>query len=458
MCARQQSRRCSGIAAVVVGVIVAAFWTGNGGAEQVLGEGRVLEPPTEPAPQLPAVLTLETALDIFHHRGLDLLIAEATVQSAEGDRIIAGAVPNPGLLLAGGKNFRCSGSQDCNVLSAAFGILDNFAISNLVTGKLRLRKEFAAAALEAARRSRDDAQRTLDFQVKQAYFQALLAQALLQNARETLDSWQRTRTLNERKFALGAINEGDLATTQVAELEAEQSLDQAEQTLRAAKVAVAFLLGFRTLVPDFQVAAQELEFALPEPVAQATRDSLLQDALRRRPDLLAQTEQEKRAETGLSLAKRNRLPDFGPSVTYTANGSGESNISPPNVTLGLTFNLPVFYLQRGEVMKAAADLATQRILLDKAKAQVVSDVETAYAQLVSARKLVERMQSALLDRAKKARDITEVQYTKGAATLLDLLNAQRTYTATRAEYAGDLAGYWIGISQLEAAVAKGLRS
>ncbi len=447
-------RPCLHLGVVVAGAIMAMLWGRSGGAASLPTEW---EPPAEPAPELPAVLTLQAALDIFRARGFDLLVAEANVRAAEGDRIIAGAVPNPGLSLAGGKNFDCASSQNCDVLSYGVGIIDNFAISNFVTGKLSLRKDFAAAALAAARRSRDDAQRTLQLQVKQAYFQALLAQALLQNARETRDSWLRARQLNERRFALGAINEGDLSTTQVAELEAEQAVDQAEQNLRAAKVAVAFLLGFRTLVPDFQFAAQEMEFALPEAVAQATRESLLRDALERRPDLLAQVQQERRAEAGLSLAARNRIPDFGPSVSYTANGSGDTNISPPNLTLGITVNLPVFYRQRGEIMKAAADVATQRILVQKAEAQVVADVESAYAQLLGARQLVARMQSTLLERAKKARDVAEIQYTKGAASLLDFLNAQRTYTATRAEYAGDLAGYWIAVAQLEAAAAKGLR-
>jgi len=442
--------------AVVVAATLGIMWGGEARAQAVEDRGQP-QPPAKPAPTLPAVLTLRAALAIFRERGFDLLVADANVRSAEGDFIIAGAVPNPSLSLDGGKNFKCASGQDCSVISYGIGLSDSNALSNLVTGKRGLRKDVFSAALDAARRSRDDAQRTLEFQLKQAYIQALLAQALLRNTQETVESFRRARILNEHRFALGAINEGDLSRTQVAELEAEQAVDQAEQNLRATKVAVAFLLGFRTLVPDFQMEATELEFALPEAVAGATRESLLYDALDRRPDLLAQAEQTKRAEAGLSLAQRNRVPDVSVSATYTANGQGDSNISPPNATLGLSLALPVFYFQRGEITKAAADLAAQRALLEKAKAQVVADVETAYAQLAAARRLVERMQSNLLERAEKARDITQVQYTKGAAALLDLLDAQRTYTATRAEYAQDLAGYWIAVAQLEAAVTTDLR-
>jgi len=115
------------------------------------------------SPELPSPLRLQDALTLFRARGFDLLIAEANVRSAEGDLAIAGAIPNPGLSLAFGKNFNCSSSQDCSVVSYGIGVSDNAAISTLLIGKIGLRREFADAALEAARRSRMDAQRTLEF-------------------------------------------------------------------------------------------------------------------------------------------------------------------------------------------------------------------------------------------------------------------------------------------------------
>jgi cobalt-zinc-cadmium efflux system outer membrane protein len=413
--------------------------------------------PGELAPELPPVLTLPRALEIFRARGFDLLVAEASVLSARGDLAIAKGLPNPALSVAAGKNFDCATSQNCSVISYGASVSDSFLVSNFLTGKRGLRTDFASAALEAARRSREDAQRVLEFQLKQSWYQALLAGAQQQVTRETHDSNLKTRQLNERRFALGALNEADLATVQVAELEAQQALDIATQNARAAKVAVAFLLGFRTLVPDFEIDQKELDFALPGPVAQATREALLEDARQRRPDLRALGQQIQRAGAGLKLARRNRFPDIGLSFTYTANGSGETNISPPNASIGLSFAPPLFYRQGGEISKAEADLATQQVLRQKAEAQVVAEVETAFGQVRTTRALVERMQSSLLERAQKARDLVQVQYEKGAASLLDLLNAQRTYTAIRGEYAQDLATYWIAVSQLEQATARELR-
>jgi len=415
------------------------------------------EPSPDAAPALPEVLTLRRALEIFRERGFDLLVAEANVRSAEGDLVIASSIANPGLSLSVGKNFECAASQNCNTLSYSAGISDNNLLSTFISGKYELHKDVAAEALAAARRSRDDAQRTLEFQLKQAYLSALQAQALVVIAAETRDSNLHTSRLTERRFALGAINEGDLARIQVAELESEQALSQAEQNLRTAKVALAFLLGFRTLVPDIRMDGSELDYAVPPPLAQATRESMLREGLDHRPDLRTLLEQEKRAQAALDLARRNRIPDIGLSATYSANGSGNTNVSPPNLSLGISLNLPVFYQDRGEIQKAEADRATQRILREKAEATVVSDVETAWAQVLGARQLVERMQDRLLKLAEEARDISQVQYEKGAASLLDFLDAQRTYTATRAEFAQDLAGYWTAVAQLEQAIALDLR-
>lgn len=411
----------------------------------------------ELAPQLPAVLTLKSALQIFDRHGFDLLVAEASVRSAEGDVVIAGAIANPGLSIGAGKSFLCASSQDCSVISYSVGLDDSNAISTLVSGKYRLRKSLAEAALDAARQSRNDARRTLTFTVKQAYYAVLLAEEQREVARETLDSYLETRHLNERRFALGAISETELAKIEVAEQEAEQSLDGAEQGLRQAKVALAFLLGVRHLVPDYQVDRGELKFELPAALVAAKREDLANQALAARPDLRAMIAQERRAGTGLGLAKRSRIPDIGLSVSYSADGSGNSNVSPPSIFVGLSFSLPVFYLQRGEILKAQADLATQQALRNKAEATVISDVENAWTQIETTRRQVGRMQDTLLARAQTARDLVRVQYEKGAASLLDLLDAQRTYTATRLEYAQDLTSYWTAVAALEQATATPLR-
>ncbi|HXU60232.1 MAG TPA: TolC family protein, partial [Polyangia bacterium] len=87
------------------------------------------------------------------------------------------------------------------------------------------------------------------------------------------------------------------------------------------------------------------------------------------------------------------------------------------------------------------------------RAQVVADVENAFAGYQTAQRQVQRMEGRLLDRAQRARDLVQLQYQKGAASLLEYLDAQRTYVTTKGEYIQDLTAYWNAIFQIEAATA-----
>jgi cobalt-zinc-cadmium efflux system outer membrane protein len=67
------------------------------------------------------------------------------------------------------------------------------------------------------------------------------------------------------------------------------------------------------------------------------------------------------------------------------------------------------------------------------------------------------MESRLLERARRARDLVRIQYEKGAASLLELLEAERSLIATQTEYLQDLSDYWNAVFQIEAAVGEELR-
>src|SRR5262249_40663579 len=127
-------------------------------------------------------------------------------------------------------------------------------------------------------------------------------------------------------------------------------------------------------------------------------------------DLRAAGFQRERALASISLAKRLRFPDFSLNVQYSQQaGTDASAAQPPTVTFGVISSFPLFYLQQGEIRKAEADFRTQDLQRTKIEAQLTSDVEAAFNAWVSSRKLVERMESRLLDRAKRARELVQLQ-------------------------------------------------
>jgi cobalt-zinc-cadmium efflux system outer membrane protein len=407
-----------------------------------------------PEPAIPSPLSLGQALTIFRTHGLDLLIAEANAEQAAGDAVAAGAVPNPS---ATGGYYRSFFSDDTFSSHNGWfvGVGDSNAIADALSGKRGLRKGVANAALAAARLQRADAQRTLELQVKQQYFQAVAAGAGLAFAHEIADSTAHTFDLNQIRYKSGAISEVDLSRTETAKLEAEQAIDTAALALRTAKVQLAFLLGQRQTFNDYVVDPGQLRYTTPGGLASASAVSLASHAMETRPDLQAQEHQRARAANAVALAKRQRFPDLGVNVQYSQQGSSSATnaISPPTLELALTGTLPVFYQQQGEIRKAEADVRAQDAQAAKLRAQVVADVESAFAGYQTADKLVQRMEGRLLDRAQRARQLVELQYQKGAASLLEYLDAQRTYVATKVEYIQDLTTYWNAIFQIEAATA-----
>jgi outer membrane protein, heavy metal efflux system len=414
--------------------------------------------PVPAATDLPQMLSLDDALKIFHSRGLDLLIAEAAVKSAEGDVSVAGAVPNP--VVSGGYGHVFNYDANCDQCSSTYwaaGISDSAAIEDAISGKRGLRLKAARNALAAAKLSRVDAQRTLEFQVKSAYLQVAQASLAFRFAKEVAESNQKTLEIFQNRYRSGAINEGDVARIETQKLESDQALDEAMQGLRQARVALAFLVGVRGLVPDFDVDTKILTYSLPPALADTSEERLLRTAFDRRPDLVAAGYQKASAEASIDLARRQRVPDITLSLNYTQTGTGGSAtqgaLSPPTLVFGVSAPLPVFYQMQGEVRKAEAAYDTNSLAEAKATAQVVNDVATAYAGYVVAQKLVLRMESGgLLKSARTARDITRVQFEKGAAGLTDFLDAQRTYIATNVEYIQDATNYWTAVFQLEQAV------
>ncbi|HEY6893846.1 MAG TPA: TolC family protein [Rhodanobacteraceae bacterium] len=383
-------------------------------------------------------LTLDQAIQIFRTSAFDLLIANANVASARADEQIAAALPNPSLSASRGS---------FQALSAA---VSDSAISDVVSGRRRLRAEVAHAVTGATAATRDDIERNLELTLKQQLLAAELAKKALEFARDARALSGQTFDLISTRYKAGAVSEADVARADVQRLEAEQAVDSATQALQVAESQLAFLLarGEAVDVSDDLLRVRAVG---------ANRDEVYRDALAHRPDLAAARLQVERAQSSIDLARHMRVPDFSPSISYTRQGSGPNPIQPPTTLLGLTTSLPVLNRYRGENAKAEADLHAQEIGQQKVAAQVRADVDASFAAYQSAHTRVERMQSRLLPQAARARDLVKLQYEKGAASLFEFLDAQRTYLATQNEFLQNLSDYWTAVFQMEQASGMELR-
>jgi outer membrane protein, heavy metal efflux system len=402
---------------------------------------------------IPAHLRSADALRLFREHGLDLILAEAATESARGDALLASAAPNPSFSGGVGRSFACSGSSvDCSALAWNVGVSDGSAVFDSVSGKRRLRMSVANLALEAARKGEADARRTLEGMLRQSYLQAVAARQALATQREAQETLARLSELIRARYQHGSISEVEVLKIETEKLTADQEVERAQRDLDVGKARLAFLLGVRGGIPTFEVDPELPGYVTPPVLQGATLESLLDVARKQRPDLVGARIQRDRAEASVRSSQRLRFPDIELSAGVSGQGAYQSAINPPTFSFGFTLTPPIFNRFQGEILKSRADLATQKAQVAKAEAQVTNDVQTAFTQFKSARSRLERAERELLEHAKRTRDLVQLQYQKGAASLLEYLDAQRILISTRLDYESDLSNYWQAVVLIGQAV------
>ena len=114
--------------------------------------------------------------------------------------------------------------------------------------------------------------------------------------------------------------------------------------------------------------------------------------------------------------------------------------------------LAIFNRNQGEIARTRVATNQAQEQLAATRGQVLTDVKDAYEGLQTNDRVTQFYRSGYLDVSQKNRDISEYAYRRGAASLLDFLDAERSYRATRLSYLQVLAAYLQSLEQLRQAV------
>jgi cobalt-zinc-cadmium efflux system outer membrane protein len=418
----------------------------------VLSAAATAEPAISPPPDLPATLTLQDALRIARERAPDRAIAEASVATARAQVRTAGALPNPLASFMAGWSSQCD-QPGCNVPSFVAGLGDQGAVAVLVTGQRGLAIDAAEQGVRSAESSREDVRRNLDFQVKQQFVNTSVAARALVVARDEAALAGETVELARKRLEAGAISDADVARLEVLHLQIEQMADRAVQAFEQSRAALGQLLGIRSGAPAFSVDPGPTATALPPAgLAEAALSTLTAQAISGRPDLAAARAQVEQARFQAALARRQVIPQFQLQAQYQQQGASSGWFTPPTASVGLSVPLPILYQQQGQIGQADAAAAAAEATVAKVEAQVIADVATAYSGYQASRRSAQRAEYRLLPRSRDARDLVKIQYAKGATSLLDYLDAQRTHLLNEIDYLTSLGAFWTAVFQLEQAV------
>jgi len=239
-----------------------------------------------------------------------------------------------------------------------------------------------------------------------------------------------------------------VAKTELEMARAEAAFARAQANVHAASVGLQVTLGIAHPDTAFTVAG-ELRY---EPVS-LPGDSVSSLAVANRPDVRATEQRIAQSRALHSLAIATLFPAPTLSLVYQPS---QPFASGSNYALGVGFTLPLFYWNSGERTRARAGLEQAELSRRRVSTQVYGEVATALDSLRAAKGLAERYESGLLAKARAVLETERYAYQAGAASLLDLLDAIREYTDTRAEYYGAVHDYWVSVYAVDRAAGQDL--
>ncbi len=387
-------------------------------------------------------ISMDQAIQMALQHNHNLKAARTTIQQDQALEITANLRPNPVLTLDAQflpifqpNEFTSEYIDETAQFDAGIAYL-------FERGKKRQHRLQAAQDVTAQAKSLvTDNERTLTFNVASQFVSVQLAESTLDLALQDMKSFQNTVDISQARYNAGDISEGDFLKIKLQMLQFQQDVAQAQLAKVQALVGLRQLLGYETVPEDYDVSS-DFDYV---PVQMKLED-LQSKALQNRPDFRAAQQGVIAAKSQYELAKANGKVD----VTGTAD---YDHVSATNTASFFgSLQLPIFNRNQGEIARTNYVINQAQEQELAASDQVMSDVLTAYEGVRENDLVVTQFRGGYLDAAQQSRDITEYSYKRGAASLLDYLDAERSYRAVQLSYRQSLAAYLTAVEQLREAV------
>ena len=325
----------------------------------------------------------------------------------------------------------------------------NFSYLHERDHKRELRLQSAQEGTQIATSEHEDLGRNMLFALRSAFVQTLEAKAVLDLAKADMEYYDKIIAISKARFNAGDLAQMDLDRIELLRVTYESEIQNAIVNLRTEKIALLQLLDDRTPVDQFDVTGPFDFTSDLKPLA-----DFEQAALDARPDLRAAIQAIEQSKTNHKLAISNGSTDPTFSGWYAWNSSNNN----PNglQTLGLSVEVPlrVFDRNQGEKQRTLIDIDRNTQLTDAARAQVFSDVDSAYEQVRSNIALLVPYRDQYKDQATRVRDTVTYAYQHGGASLADFLGAQSDYRVVQLAYLQLVGAYLVAAGQMNLAVGR----
>jgi cobalt-zinc-cadmium efflux system outer membrane protein len=361
--------------------------------------------------------------------------AEAAVEAAAGMLQQARAYPNPGIAVGVGRGRPRDGGASRS--ESAIELVQPIELP----GIRRWRTRSAELRARAVELDRVLARTVVDSAVSRLVYTALLEQRRAEIAEESADVAFRLHELLERRVELGESSPLEAVKARSEWFARRRDVVDAKSALEAARSALNLFCGGR--LPEAYAIAETLD----GPAAIALPDDLVDRLRMQNPALLRSGIAIEEAQARTEVARKEVFPRFDVFASH------ETELDRKATSVGVGLTIPLWNRNRGEVAAAAAEharaTANTRVLAQEFERSLARAI-AAYKGALSAIRLHHDGWTAT---ARQALDISTFSFENGEASLLDVLDAQRSYLGVRSAEAESWAALALARADIELLLA-----
>ncbi|TZF99922.1 TolC family protein (plasmid) [Chryseobacterium panacisoli] len=314
-------------------------------------------------------------------------------------------------------------------------------------GKRKARVNLARNQSELSKIQLQDFFRNLRADASLGYIDALKSKALLKIQQDSYKNMQQLAKSDSIRYQLGTIS---LVTSKQSKLEAASLLNevyQAESAEQQALTSLSVFLGDskitgRDVAGDFN--AFDRDFSI---------DDLIFHALNERADLLAAKKNTEVAKSQINLEKANRVIDLGISAGAERHTEATNEIAPsPTVNaVKMGISIPLKFSNRRNAGLKIAEMTNSQAEIEYKQIEqgIKAEVMQAYQQYAATQKQLRQFHNGMLSEAQSILEGITYSYKRGESSILEVLNAQRTYNNVRKDYYQALADNAAALIELE---------
>jgi outer membrane protein TolC len=388
-----------------------------------------------------SALTRRAAVAEALAKNPQLAVSRAQIEEARAGIAQATAFPDPAFSWAYEQqrsiwNFNSAQARD---IGATFTIP--------FPDKFRLNRRVSEAVMHAAEFSYRQLQEQIASQAAEAYDALLVAQAQLENDRQSQDLSKSILEKTQARYDAGTVARLDV-------LQAKVNLAQAtNQTISDDRAVMTAAASLNRVMGRAAGPLPELAQDLSLPPVWPSLSDLTRLASENRPEIASIRVQRDGARFAAELAREFWFPDL--SLTLYRNfteGSPSAYSTAGNIAI------PLFFWQHEKGDVAAAEYKQVELAADESDtvAQVDLDVRNAYATADAARRQAVYIRDDLLPEARDAYDVASKSYALGGSSALDLINAKSALLAATSQLTQALGAVNDAVAALEKAIGSPL--